>query len=84
MLPTESISGTENTEERLYQHLLGQTYSVKNDKSWLDKFHHFFLWGHHHLEVLKKRSPLIAERSIVIGHPRYDTLRALLLKEVLV
>ena len=74
ILPTESVSGTHGTSNRLAIHLLGSNYNCGAGDDFLNKISKFCLWGNSHLETINDYSPLVAQRAIVVGHPRYDSL----------
>lgn len=70
ILPTESISGTESTLQRLKMHLMG--IDINKWESAVNDVTLFFLWGESHLNALTKEFPLHKEKFVLIGHPRHD------------
>ena len=74
VLPTETISGRHDTSNRLATHLLGSNRLDYSGRAILDKITRFCLWGSSHLETLNNYAPLLAQRAIIVGHPRYDLL----------
>lgn len=69
VLPTETISGTQDTSNRLATHLLGSNRPDYSGRAILDKITRFCLWGSSHLETLNNYAPLLAQRAIIVGHP---------------
>ncbi len=72
ILPTESVSGTDAVSNRLATHLLGTGYRLEAKDDFLNKISKFCLWGDSHLSTMEKYSEVIAQRAVVVGHPRYD------------
>jgi surface carbohydrate biosynthesis protein len=72
ILPTESISGTENMYNRLMIHLLGHEYSENFNPKIFNSIEKFFLWGKSHERLISNKIPDISSKLITIGHPRYD------------
>lgn len=70
ILPTESISGTENTLERLKMHLTSVDMSIWENA--VNDIALFFLWGDIHLNLLSEEFPLHKDKFVLIGHPRHD------------
>ena len=73
ILPTESVSGTEAVSTRLATHLLGMSYRLGAMDGFLNKISKWCLWGDSHLITMEKYSSVIAQRAVVVGHPRYDS-----------
>jgi surface carbohydrate biosynthesis protein len=74
ILPTESVSGNEDTQNRLKTHLFGVKYAIENNSDVLKKIDKFFLWGEGHLRIMTEASPGAAHKFTIIGHPRHDKL----------
>ena len=72
ILPTESISGTKDTERRLIIHLLGSEFENKDKQLIFLKIEKIFLWGKLHEKLLLKFDPKLEPKILVVGHPRYD------------
>ena len=74
ILPTESISGTEFTKERLLLHLLGSKFQYENNnlESNFKPIKKLFLWGKFHFEIILNNYPNLERKLLVVGHPRYD------------
>jgi surface carbohydrate biosynthesis protein len=74
ILPTESISGTENTIARQIQHLFGTAYAKQGVNDWAKKISKFCLWGQGHKINLINSGLGLDDCIEVVGHPRYDEL----------
>jgi len=72
ILPTESISGTRDTEYRLKLHLLGSDFDNNNFQLQFTKINKIFLWGNFHKKIITNQYPDLENKLLVIGHPRYD------------
>jgi surface carbohydrate biosynthesis protein len=74
ILPTESISGSEDTCNRLKIHLFGSDFVLSHDPSSINKIDKFFLWGEGHYRTMAEASPENIHKFVKIGHPRHDKL----------
>jgi surface carbohydrate biosynthesis protein len=74
ILPTESISGSEDTCSRLKIHLFGSEFVVSQDPSSINRIDKFFLWGEGHHRTMAEASPENIHKFVKIGHPRHDKL----------
>jgi surface carbohydrate biosynthesis protein len=72
ILPSESISGTENMYKRLMIHLLGHKFSENINRQLFHNIEKFFLWGKSHEKMLINAFPELKSKIITVGHPRYD------------